>query len=203
MATDCHCILRPSLGSHAAWAGWGWWWGPLVSSPLRARLFEGPRLLPTAPTPLLDRPRRARALPGLALALALARGSAADKSARERGCGAPRLPRIQAAADPRPRHSPCRPSLSSCPPRGPPAPFLRTSRTPPPTCTPSFPTTQVGTTRAQAHPRRTAGTGGLLGLGPTPEKSSRHVPGRGSRRPGRTAGFGVSPVSPKLPQQRR
>lgn len=40
--------------------------------------------------------------------------------------------------------------------------------------------------------------GGPRGLGPTHEKSSGRVPGRGSRRLGRTASFGASPISPKL-----
>lgn len=45
---------------------------------------------------------------------------------------------------------------------------------------------------------RTKTLGGLPALGPTHEKSSRRVPGRGSRRLGGPAGFEASPISPKL-----
>lgn len=45
---------------------------------------------------------------------------------------------------------------------------------------------------------RTKTLGGLPALGPTHEKSSRRVPGRGSGRLGGPAGFEASPISPKL-----
>lgn len=45
--------------------------------------------------------------------------------------------------------------------------------------------------------------GRLPGLGPTHEKASRRVPGRGSRRLGRPVSFGASPISPERRGARR